>query len=379
MRVITRQFTKEILLSSGFVLLALVALFAFFDLIGQLDDVGTDRTMGQAFTLTALTLPARIYEVMPLAALLASVYTMSRWAATSEFTVLRVAGMSPVSLSLSLLLPGVILVGMTYLFGEVIAPPAARYALEVKTLAKNVDSVTARGYSSGVWVRDSATLDNGEKVDRYINIKYLKASNAGETGGWRVFEFDGKGKLQFFIESQSARYEPDHGWLLQKTVRYVYPKFDANDNAPLKARIEMVDLDEYLLKSSLGPDLLGVMTIKPETMSMRDLDRYVTHLKKNNQQTEHYEVAFWKKAFYPLATLVMIALAMPFAYMNARSGGLAIKMFIGVMIGIVFYAMNNLFSYLGVLNTWSPVVVCMIPTASMLIVAAVAMYIVERR
>ena len=141
----------------------------------------------------------------------------------------------------------------------------------------------------------------------------------------------------------------------------------------------MQPMKEYLLKSSLGPDILGVMTAKPDTMSMRDLDRYVSHLKKNNQQTEHYEVAFWKKAFYPLATLVMLALSMPFAYMNARSGGLAIKMFIGVMIGIVFYAMNNLFSYLGVLNTWSPVIVCLVPTVSMLLIAAVAMYWVERR
>ena len=141
----------------------------------------------------------------------------------------------------------------------------------------------------------------------------------------------------------------------------------------------MTKADELLLHSSLGPDTLSVMTVKPDTMSMRDLDRYVSHLKKNNQQSEQYEVAFWNKAFYPLATLVMIALSMPFAYMNARSGGLAIKMFVGVMIGIVFYALNNLFSYLGVLNTWSPIVVSLVPTVSMLIMAAVAMFLVERR
>ena len=116
MRVITKQLTKEILLSTAFLLVALVALFAFFDLIGQLDDVGSGRTMKQAFTLTALTLPSRIYEVMPLAALLASVFVMSRWAANSEFTVLRVAGLSPVSLATSLLLPGLILVALTYFF-----------------------------------------------------------------------------------------------------------------------------------------------------------------------------------------------------------------------------------------------------------------------
>ena len=170
MRVITRQLAKEILFSSGFVLIALVALFAFFDLVGQLDDVADGRTIMQAFTLTAFTLPARIYEVMPLAALLASVYTMSRWAATSEFTCLRVAGMSPVTLALSLMLPGIILVGITYTFGEFIAPAASRYAAEVKSISNNQTTRTARGYSSGVWVRDVTT---GERwtTTRLVGIR----------------------------------------------------------------------------------------------------------------------------------------------------------------------------------------------------------------
>ena len=379
MRVITKQFTKEILLSTAFVLVALVVLFAFFDLIGQLDDVGSGRTMGQAFMLTALSLPARIYEVMPLAALLASVYVMSRWAANSEFTVLRVAGLSPVSLAVSLLLPALILVALTYFFGEIAAPPAERYAQEVKSAARHSENLTARGYASGVWVRDVTKNEAGEDVDRYINVKYLKASNQGETGGWRMFEFDPHGRLKVLIQSDSASYEEGKGWTLHKVERYIYPMMNRSDNSPTKSAVKLEKSDHYLLRSSLGPDILGVMTAKPDTMSMRDLDRYVSHLKKNNQQTEHYEVAFWNKAFYPLATLVMIALSMPFAYMNARSGGVAIKIFLGVMIGIVFYAMNNLFSYLGVLNTWSPIVVCLVPTVSMLIVAAAAMYLVERR
>ena len=204
MRVITKQLTKEILLSTAFLLVALVALFAFFDLIGQLDDVGSGRTMKQAFTLTALTLPSRIYEVMPLAALLASVFVMSRWAANSEFTVLRVAGLSPVSLATSLLLPGLILVALTYFFGEFAAPPAERYAQEVKSAARHSENLTARGYSSGVWVRDVTINEAGEDVDRYINVKYLKASNQGETSGWRLLEFDAKGHLKVLNESKTA-------------------------------------------------------------------------------------------------------------------------------------------------------------------------------
>ena len=132
MSVISRQFAKDILLSTIFVLIVLIALFAFFDLIGQLDDVGADYTIGRAFLTTSLTLPSRAYEVMPLAVLLASVYTMSKWASTSEFTVLRASGCSPWRLARSLLIPGVICVLATYGLGEIVAPAAQRFAQEVR-------------------------------------------------------------------------------------------------------------------------------------------------------------------------------------------------------------------------------------------------------
>ena len=90
-------------------------------------------------------------------------------------------------------------------------------------------------------------------------------------------------------------------------------------------------------------------------------------------------MALWSKVFYPLAIFVMLAVAMPFAYLNTRSGGVSIKIFAGLMIGISFYALNNIFSFLGVLNTWHPMVVAVVPTSVMLICAAVALWLLERR
>ena len=113
--------------------------------------------------------------------------------------------------------------------------------------------------------------------------------------------------------------------------------------------------------------------------SLRSLYRYVNHLEQSRQQSGRYEIALWNKAFYPIAILVMIALAMPFAYMNRRSGGVSIKIFGGVMIGLAFYTINNLFSYIGMLNTWPPLVVAMVPTACMLVLAMIGMWFVERR
>lgn len=378
MKVITRQFTKEILSSTAFVLVALVALFAFFDLINQLDEVGETFGLSDAFLFTTLSLPARIYEVMPIAVLLAAVYTMSRWASNSEFTVLRVAGLSPMSLALSLLVPGIVIVVLTYGIGEFVAPAANRYSQELRVTLEEGGVVTARGYSSGVWIRDTTKDAEGRELDRYLNVKNISAQDRNVTGAWRLFEFDEQGHLLRLIRSKSAEYRDD-AWVLHDAVAVVYPNVDVTKHAPMTERIEMRPADEIVVKSSIGPDILNVMTSKPENMSMRDLDRYVSHLAKNNQQTEQYEIAFWTKVFYPIATLVMLALSMPFAYMNARSGGMAIKIFLGVMIGIVFYALNTLFSYLGAVNTWSPIAVSITPTAFMLMAAAVAMYVVERR
>ncbi len=375
MKVIAKRLTVEILLSSLFVLLALVALFAFFDLIGQLDDVGSTKTINEALLMTVLTLPGRIYEVMPLAALLGGIYTMSRWATNSEFTVLRVAGLSPWRLASFIALPGLILVLATYFFGEVVSPPAQRYALEVKTLAKKQDAITPRGFSSGVWLRDVSN-ENDVKLTRFINVKYVRADNRRETGPWEMFVFNDDGVLKRQVTAESASYDHDRGWVLRQVVTRTYPEAAVKGSA---APVERQVLPEMDFKSSLGPNIFGVLTTRPDEMSMADLSRYIDHLRKNNQVTEQIEINFWQKAFYPLATFVMLALAMPFAYMNARSGGVALRIFFGVMIGILFYALNNVFAFLGVLTTWSPMVMTLIPTASMLVAAALAMYFVERR
>ena len=106
MKIVSRMIFAQIMKNSLFVLLTLVALFAFFDLIGQSGNIGTSYSMGQAFLLTALILPTRCYEVLPIAVMLGSIFTLSRLASTSQFTVLRVSGIGPWRFCGMLLMPG---------------------------------------------------------------------------------------------------------------------------------------------------------------------------------------------------------------------------------------------------------------------------------
>jgi len=130
---------------------------------------------------------------------------------------------------------------------------------------------------------------------------------------------------------------------------------------------------------SAHADMLDALIVKPERMSAWALHKYTEHLQGNRQRTERYEIALWKKLFYPAAALVMMALALPFAYMQARAGMVGVKVFLGIMLGIFFHMMNSLFSHIGLLHNWPPLSAAIVPSLAFLSAAILLMWWVERR
>ena len=379
MKVLTRHVAKEVLIATLFVLVALVALIAFFDLVSQARNIGNRYSISMALFLTMLKLPSRLYEVMPIAALLGAVYTMSRLASNSEFTIMRVAGLSPFRLAGMMTVPALILIAMTYCLGEWLTPVADMMRNDMDNILFN-RKLSARGYSSGVWVKDNVKEQQnaGQATVRFVNVHNLIAGEHSRTGAWRVFEFDKDGSLIRVLHAPEANYISGRGWHLKDAKVETLPKITHDETPMVEKSSARKDVD-LMLPSEMRPEILGVLTIKPERMGISDLWQYIAHLKETRQTSDRYQVALWSKVFYPLAIFVMLAVAMPFAYLNTRSGGVSIKIFAGLMIGISFYALNNIFSFLGVLNTWHPMVVAVVPTSVMLICAAVALWLLERR
>ena len=379
MKVLTRHVAKEVLIATLFVLVALVALIAFFDLVSQARNIGNRYSISMALFLTMLKLPSRLYEVMPIAALLGAVYTMSRLASNSEFTIMRVAGLSPFRLAGMMTVPALILIAMTYCLGEWLTPAADMMRNDMDNILFN-RKLSARGYSSGVWVKDNVKEQQnaGQATVRFVNVHNLIAGEHSRTGAWRVFEFDKDGSLIRVLHAPEASYISGRGWHLKDAKVETLPKITHDETPMVEKSSARKDVD-LMLPSEMRPEILGVLTIKPERMGISDLWQYIAHLKETKQTSDRYQVALWSKVFYPLAIFVMLAVAMPFAYLNTRSGGVSIKIFAGLMIGISFYALNNIFSFLGVFNTWHPMVVAVVPTSVMLICAAVALWLLERR
>ncbi len=377
MRVLRRYFTIEICRAVFFVLVAFLALFAFFDMMGEIRSVGRGAwRIEHAFIYVTLGLPAYAYELMPIVALIGTIYVMAQLAARSEFTVMRASSLS-MGRAIGLMLPvSTMLVVITFVIGEFVAPKCSDFAENFK---RRIMGVTISSeFRSGLWVKDVIRGSDGKSVSgsRFLNAK--KVETDGVLRSLKIYEFDREMQMMAIISSEEAYFMGDGRWQLSNVEELRF----APDRSPVGLRQPAMVLgrkfDTTTLQSEITPEIMAVLVAEPNKMSAVDLAQFSRHLEDNKQRSERYEIALWTKLLYPLAVFVMMALALPFAYLQSRSGGVSLKIFIGIMIGVSFHLLNNLFSHLGLLNTWPPVATVVTPGACFLLAPTLALWWVER-
>ena len=357
MKTIEGYLARQIYAAVAFVLTGFLALFAFFDLVNELGDLGIgDYQLRAIFTYVLLSVPAHAYELFPVVVLIGTLYVLAYLASNSEYTVMRAAGLSPGDAGRILTKIGLVFVAATFVLGEWIAPFTEQAAQTLKLRAKS--SLIAQEMKSGLWFKDERS---------FINVREAREDSVLK--GVRIYEFDAAYKLSQVSSAERGEYRGGGAWLLFNVAR---TRFTAEG-----PRVERQAESEW--RTALTPDLLNVLIVAPERMSAWRLYKYTQHLAGNRQKTERYEIAMWKKLVYPIATLVMMALALPFAYMHARAGLVGVKVFFGIMLGIVFHMLNSLFSHIGLLQNWTPVVSAILPGAAFLLAAICMMWWVERR
>ncbi|EGK71086.1 MAG: LPS export ABC transporter permease LptG [Methyloversatilis sp.] len=352
-----RYVRREVALATLLVLTAFLGLFGFFDLINELDNLGRGNYgLEHAVMYTVLTLPGRAYETLPIAVLIGALYSLTTLSRHSEITVLRASGLSTARILKLLARIGLPFVLLTFATGEFIAPPAERAAQELKLAARS--QLLTSEFRSGFWVKDGRN---------FINIGSVTPD--GELRKVRIFEFNERRELLSILEAGRGAYRLPDGWVLAEVAR---TDFSAEGARVTRAETLVWD-------SELSPDVMSVMLVVPERMSAWKLWHYIQHLADNHQDTGRYEIALWKKFTYPLACLVMLALALPFAYMHNRNAAVSIKVFAGVMIGVLFHMLNGLFSNLGAINSWPPYAAALTPGVLFMFAAAAMLWWEDRR
>ena len=372
--IIARYLSSQIALSVLAVMVGLIALLGFFDLINELDEVGKGAyRFPQAVAYVALNLAGRAYEIMPIGVLIGAIYAFAQFASNSEFTAMRAAGLGRKEAVRALATLGALLIIATFVLGEALVPPMERLADSIRSGRSDSGAVKLR---SGAWIKDTVKATDGKiSAQRFVNVEKLNAD--GSLVNVQVFEFDREFRLTQIITAAQARYKGAGVWGLQEaSIANYTATFDSvvnepnnlsNNNTPSAAVGEIVSSQvltrpTFEWNSELTPELFSVLAIAPDRMSALRLFQYINHLKDNQQRADRYEIAMWRKLIYPFVTGVMLILALPFAYLNARSGGIGYKVSAGVMMGVIFYFLNGLFSHIGLLNTWPAWMAASIPS-----------------
>jgi lipopolysaccharide export system permease protein len=381
MTVLQKYFATEIIRAVSFVLVAFLALFAFFDLMNELQSVGRGGySLQHAFFYVLLGLPGYTYELMPIAALIGTIWVLSQFASRSEFTIMRVSSMSTWMVGTMLARIGLLFVVITFLFGEFVSPKATEVAEKLKLSAKG--TAISQEFRSGLWAKD-VIRENGVTGpvvgSRFLNVRQL--SPEGQLNGVKVYEFDSKFQMIAVIVADRANFEGANTWRLtevSETRFAAVPSGQKGAGQDIAAAVSTKSAPTRKMVSEITPEILAVLFADPDRMSAYDLSAYTKHLAENKQRTDRYEIAFWKKLIYPFAIFVMMALALPFAYLHFRTGGVSLKIFTGIMIGVSFQLLNSLFSHIGLLNTWPPFATAILPSALFLLAALGALWWVER-
>ncbi len=350
MKTLTLYIVREILKASLLAAVVLLALFMLFTFADEARDMGKgDYGLREVLLYLALTAPRVFYELIPSAALLGSLFVLGAMANNREIVSMRAAGMSVYDIIKSVLLAGFLLVVFSILIGEFVAPPAERAAQILKTTSENKQVSIGNRY--GLWLRDGDLFINIRQIfnDKWLSDLYL-------------YQLNQEGQLKLMSHAERADFRDHKSWLVSNIEQS-----ELIDNKVVSRRI-----DEEIWRSSIDADLMEIVVVKPDNLSLYDLMTYIQFLKKNNQKAEIFELAFWSRLFNPLVTVVMLLVATPFVTGVHRTVSLGNRLMVGVLFGMSFNIIDKIVGNVGLIYHLNPLLMALLPSFAVLSVALIA-------
>lgn len=348
MKTISRYLTRQIF--GGLVLAAVVLLplFAFMDLLEQLEDVGEGTyEIKDAFVYVALLLPRRLIQLAPFIALLGNVVALGRLAMHHELISLRAAGLSPARISLESLRVGLILVVMMGLLEQFVAPSLQQEAILKRSAA--LEQSTELGLDLGIWSRDESNILRVGRMphtNRALDIEILR--------------FDSAGRMKNYIHAERADIVNRDRWLLRRvTIKQI------DGQSVVSGKKTSMNWKPFL-----DAGQIETLTKPPESLSPTELIGHVRFLRATGQEAEAYSLAMWRKLGAALTTIAMMLLSVPFVFGSVRTG-LGARLVLAGLSGIAVYLLDQIIANAGLLLNVNTAVTALLPGTLLICLAVI--------
>lgn len=347
-------YIARIIASTTFLTLSVfVSLSGIIKFVEQMRSVGRGNyDVAHAALYVLYAIPRDVELFFPMSALIGGLIGIGMMASNSELIVMQAAGLSKFDIIKSVMKSAAVLIVISMLVGEFLAPAGEAAARQVRAQAISGGSLISA--KNGVWAKDG---------NYFVHIGEVE--DTGKLKNIQIYRFNEKLKLSSWVSAQSAIYQ-ENSWVLS----------DVKETYLSEEEVLSENVESKPWMSSLTPDKLGVVTVKPESLSVRGLVNYLEYLAENQQDPSRYELAFWRKLIQPLTVAVMLLLALSFIFGPLRTVSMGARIMMGVITGIVFYIANEAMGSMSLVYNIPGIIGAVLPS---LIFVSIAVHLMKRQ
>jgi len=351
MKILDKYIAKQILIAIFSVLSVLTIVVGLLDLVDEIKKVNNDYVISHAFLYVLLNTPQNIYEVFPIATLMGSLIGLSKLSSTSELNAAKASGLSFSKIIIITLKTGLLIVILTFLIGEFIAPKGQQLANGIKNLSESTR--LSMKNTKGVWIKNNNNFIHIAKVYPDKTVQEIS-----------LYRFNEKQQMIESIYAEEGYYS-EGKWIMKNiTSTSFINKNTVITNKEVSVFPDFIDLD-----------LFDIMIIKPEQMTIMQINQYIRYLKNNSMESRNYELSFWSKFSTPLSCLIMFLLTTPFVHSNIRSASYGQRIFIGILTGVALFLFNQTINKLSIIIGMPPIIGSFLP---LLILLALSLFIINK-
>lgn len=365
MNLVERYLGRVLINHTLVVLIVLLIILGFSEFMIQLGKVNEQYTLEKGALYTLLKLPVYGYEIFPVALLIGTLIGLGGLANHAELTILRVTGWSIGRVFLGVMKTVIVFWLAMALIGESIAPEAESYAQKMRSEALNKSF--SIGSSDDFWMRDE---------ERYIHVGRVVSDK--QFFDVRIYLFKND-KLIQRVHAKKADYIKGHWWLTDvtrtaigwqdKELTIQLQGSDPEQRQWRELNYQLASLKRMSIDLPVDPELLQSLHVDTRYMGIYDLYNYIQFLKQNDLDAEPYQLAFWRKISMPIVIVGMISLVFPLIFGSQRQVSIGQRVFVGILIGMSFHLLNQIFGNLSVVYHLSPVLGAFLPSVVLLTVA----------
>lgn len=350
-RYIIQTFVSILLL----VLLSGLVLYTVADLGEKVDEILKNRVPNHVVLTYYKYLSLQIiYDISPIVVLVTTLITFSLLSRNSELTAFKASGVSLFRLSIpALVMAAMVSTACIYLQSEVL-PASNQRVAQLKDRIRGRETARTYRRADRQWL-----FGQGRYVYNYADYD----EQHQVLSGLQVFEFDDQYHLSRRLYTRRARYD-GKAWIFEGGWARA---FDQGQRITFFETFEDARISDY----RESPDYFSTEVRPPDQMSYPELQDYIAELEHRGQAVPELKVQLYNKIAFPVISLVMALVALPFAFRMGRQGALY-SVGLSIVLGMVFMAVYVIFSTLGQASLLPPIVAVWSPSV---VFATLALYL----